>query len=122
MMIMLVIAALALAILLAGLAALAATVMLGIVTAAFKRTRLVSPVFLIIFPFTLLGALGGCFGLGYLLITRVSENLLFWGPVLGLAVGAGVGASLGVLVSAVIWWRAIRRRDNQPMHQTRPAV
>jgi hypothetical protein len=42
----------------------------------------------------------------------VSESLLFLGPILGLLAGAGIGASLGTLVSALIWWRILRRRDN----------
>jgi hypothetical protein len=111
MMIMLVILALALAILLAGVAALAVTVALGIGTASFRQTRLLSPIFLIIFPCTVLGALAGCFGLGYLLITRVDEHLLLWGPVLGLLVGTGVGALLGVLIAGFIWWWAWPSRE-----------
>src|SRR5690606_29763459 len=108
MTVMLVIAALALAILLAGAVALVGTMLLGIGTAAFKQTRFVSPIFLLIVPSTLLGAVAGCFGLGYWLITRVNENLLLWGPLLGLLVGAAAGASFGTLVSALIWWRTLR--------------
>ena len=122
MTIMLVIAAVALAIVIVGGVALLVTVALGIGTAAFKQTRLISPIFLVVLPATLLGALAGCFGLGYLLITRVGESLLLWGPFLGLMVGPGVGAAFGVAVSAFIWWRAGRRHHHTPRDQTGPVV
>ena len=121
MMIVLILAALAALVLIACVGVAVVTLVIGVGTVSFKQTRVVAPIFLLIIPLAALGALAGCFGLGAYLV-KLNDNLLFWGPVLGLFVGGCAGGLLGVAVSSIIWWRAFRRRNATAAAPAAPAA
>ena len=106
---MLFVAALAALLLIGGMGAAIAALLIGVAAASFKQTKFIAPIFLLILPLAALGALAGCLGLGGYLIRHVNENLVLWGPAAGLFVGACAGGLLGLALSAGIWWRAFRR-------------
>jgi hypothetical protein len=93
-------------------AGLVGSLILGGVFLSTKRARALAPIFLLIVPATITGALAGGVIVGYFSI-RANESLLFLGPVGGLLSGGAAGLLLG-LAGALIWWLRMARAARNP--------
>jgi hypothetical protein len=107
MQIVLVLLVIAAAVLVTLGAVLVGSLIFGGLLLRAKRARVLVPIFFLIVPATSLGSLAGGVIVGYLSI-RANENLVFLGPLAGLAIGAVAGLLFG-LAGAVLWWRRIFR-------------
>jgi hypothetical protein len=68
----------------------------GIVCCCICRFRFIGPYLLFVPPLAAIGAVGGSWGLGYLAHQHDPMSVLpFWGFVVGLPVGGGIGLVLG---------------------------
>jgi hypothetical protein len=75
-----------------------------------KRARVLVPVFFLLVPATILGALAGGLLVGYLAV-KANQNLLFLGPLAGLILGGVVGLLFGLVGAVFWWWRMSRAAD-----------
>ena len=107
MQIVLILVVLAAAVLLTLGAVLIGSLVLGGVLASTKRTRFLVPVFFLLVPATVLGAVAGAVVVGYFAV-KANDSLIFLGPLGGLVAG-GIGGLLLGLVGALLWWRRMSR-------------
>jgi hypothetical protein len=93
-----------------GLAAgILGSLVLGALLAGFAKTRPIAPILVAIVPLTMVGALSGGLGLGYLAL-QLNDSAVVIGAGAGLLLGAAAGFGLGVLAAALWWWRITRHR------------
>jgi len=87
--------------------AFAVSLILGTVLTRSERGKRIAPLFLIVLPTSVIGAVVGGIGLGYLAYS-LNESLIFLGPLGGVLLGGGVGLVLGAIV-AVFWSTKVRK-------------
>ena|SRR3569623_1512226 len=108
MQIVLILVVLAAAVLLTLGAVLIGSLVLGGVVVTTKRTRFLIPVFFLLVPATVLGAVAGAIIVGYFAV-KANDSLIFLGPLGGLVAG-GIGGMLLGAFGALFWWRRMSRR------------
>ena len=89
---------------------LVGSLLLGGMLVASKRARLIAPVFLVVAPAAVVGALAGGIVVGYFAV-RADENLVLFGPLGGLIAGGAAGLSVGTAGALFWWWRISRAKE-----------
>lgn len=87
----------------------------GIVLWCFARTRFIAPFVTLIPTLAALGAVGGSYGLGYVLFRMAGEAsvLPFWGWVVGYPAGGYLGGVIGLSLALLF-----RRWTSRPVPNT----
>src|SRR5262245_9197657 len=95
-----------LAILFAGglVAGIVGALSLGAVLAGFAKTRPLAPILICIVPMTLVGALVGGSGVGYISL-QLNESAVVIGAAIGILLGAASGFGMGLLAAIFCWRR-----------------
>jgi hypothetical protein len=97
----------------AGLAVvLLGALCLGGLAALSRRARVARPIFFVVIPTTVIGALASAATVGTLAV-RADQNLIVLGPLAGLAGGATIGLLLGLLGAGFWWWSMHRSNRNR---------
>ena len=98
---------LAIAVLVTLGAILVGSLIFGGILLTTARARVLVPIFFVLVPVTVVGALVGGATVGYFSV-RANENLIFLGPLGGLILGGITGLAVG-LAGALFWWSRISR-------------
>jgi hypothetical protein len=111
MAIALVLLILAVSVLVTLAAIISGSFIFGGVLLATARARVLVPIFFVIVPNTVVGALVGGVTVGYFLV-RSNENLIFLGPLGGLVIGTIIGFTVGIAGALFWWWRMSRAEQH----------
>ena len=82
--------------------ALLTSLVLGGILSGYKKTKRIAPVFLIIIPSAVVGALCGGVGIVYIIFQDKCNHILL-GPIGGAVIGGQLGLLLGGGLAA-LWW------------------
>jgi hypothetical protein len=99
--------------LLANVAAMVISLILGIVLLFFPRFRFLAPVFLLIVPSAVICGLAGGIGIGYL-VFKYNINFVLLGPIAGLLIGGVVGLLTGTVLSCIWWFIGKKNKHKTP--------
>jgi hypothetical protein len=98
---------LALLILVTLIGVLIGSLLLGGMLGATKRARIIAPIFLVVIPVSVVGALAGGILIGYFAV-KANDNLILLGPLGGIIAGGVAGLAVGIAGALFWWWRISR--------------
>lgn len=103
------------------LAVFVGSLLLGGVTVATGRLRILRPLVFVVVPCSVVGALAGAVTVGYVAV-RANESLILLGPVGGLLLGATAGALFGCGGAAIWWYRMLKPSGNRRAAASRDVI